>query len=34
VFGLDGSAGHDHGGFYLWGKEKIVAEEGEHAVLT
>jgi dienelactone hydrolase len=25
---------HDHGGFYMWGKEKILAEEGEHAVLT
>src|SRR6185369_9882955 len=21
---------HDHGGFYLWGKEKLVALEGEH----
>ena len=25
---------HDHGGFYLWGKEKILAEPGEHPVLT
>jgi dienelactone hydrolase len=25
---------HDHGGFYLWGKEKLVETEGEHAVLT
>jgi dienelactone hydrolase len=25
---------HDHGGFYLWGKEKILAEDGEHPVLT
>jgi dienelactone hydrolase len=25
---------HDHGGFYLWGKEKLVALEGEHASLT
>src|SRR5881409_3579357 len=25
---------HDHGGFYFWGKEKIVETEGEHAVLT
>lgn len=25
---------HDHGGFYLWGKEKVLAEEGEHPVLT
>jgi len=25
---------HDHGGFYLWGKEKLVAIDGEHAVLT
>jgi len=24
---------HDHGGFYLWGKEKIVAQPGEHTVL-
>jgi dienelactone hydrolase len=25
---------HDHGGFYLWGKEKVVAQDGEHPVLT
>jgi dienelactone hydrolase len=25
---------HDHGGFYLWGKEKILGQEGEHPVLT
>src|SRR5207249_9202506 len=25
---------HDHGGFYLWGKEKIVELPGEHSVLT
>ncbi|HEY2015094.1 MAG TPA: alpha/beta hydrolase family protein [Bryobacteraceae bacterium] len=25
---------HDHGGFYLWGKEKILGEDGEHPVLT
>jgi len=25
---------HDHGGFYLWGKEKLVEHEGEHLVLT
>jgi dienelactone hydrolase len=25
---------HDHGGFYLWGKEKLVAIKPEHAVLT
>jgi len=25
---------HDHGGFYLWGKEKIVEMTGEHPVLT
>ncbi len=24
---------HDHGGFYLWGKEKLVALEGEPVVL-
>ncbi|HTV00257.1 MAG TPA: alpha/beta hydrolase family protein [Luteitalea sp.] len=24
---------HDHGGFYLWGKEKLVAIDGEHPVL-
>lgn len=25
---------HDHGGFYLWGKEKLVETDDEHAVLT
>jgi len=25
---------HDHGGFYLWGKEKIVESPDEHPVLT
>lgn len=25
---------HDHGGFYLWGKEKLVETEGEHPSLT
>jgi dienelactone hydrolase len=25
---------HDHGGFYLWGKEKIVELKDEHPVLT
>ena len=25
---------HDHGGFYMWGKEKLVHVEGEHEVLT
>jgi dienelactone hydrolase len=25
---------HDHGGFYLWGKEKLLAEKGEHPTLT
>jgi dienelactone hydrolase len=25
---------HDHGGFYLWGKEKLVETEDEHPVLT
>jgi dienelactone hydrolase len=25
---------HDHGGFYLWGKEKLVEREDEHPVLT
>lgn len=25
---------HDHGGFYLWGKEKLVAHEDEHPVLA
>jgi dienelactone hydrolase len=24
---------HDHGGFYLWGKEKIIARDDEHEVL-
>lgn len=24
---------HDHGGFYLWGKEKLVETPGEHATL-
>jgi dienelactone hydrolase len=24
---------HDHGGFYLWGREKLVAMEGENPVL-
>jgi dienelactone hydrolase len=24
---------HDHGGFYLWGKEKLVETENEHPVL-
>lgn len=24
---------HDHGGFYLWGKEKIVQIDGEHSAL-
>ena len=24
---------HDHGGFYLWGKEKLVEIDGEHAIL-
>ncbi len=23
---------HDHGGFYLWGKEKLVAIDGEHPI--
>jgi dienelactone hydrolase len=23
---------HDHGGFYLWGKEKLVPVQGEHAI--
>lgn len=27
-------ARHDHGGFYFWGKEKLVALPGEHATLT
>jgi dienelactone hydrolase len=25
---------HDHGGFYLWGKEKLVATSNEHPTLT
>jgi dienelactone hydrolase len=25
---------HDHGGYYLWGKEKLVATENEHAHLS
>jgi dienelactone hydrolase len=25
---------HDHGGFYLWGKEKLVESDREHPVLT
>jgi len=25
---------HDHGGFYLWGKEKLVELDGENPVLT
>ena len=25
---------HDHGGYYLWGKEKIVATEDEHPALA
>jgi dienelactone hydrolase len=25
---------HDHGGFFVWGKEKIVATENEHPTLT
>src|SRR5205085_7502714 len=25
---------HDHGGFYLWGKEKLVEEPDEHPVMT
>ena len=25
---------HDHGGFYLWGKEKLVAVDGEHPALS
>src|SRR5437588_46689 len=25
---------HDHGGFYFWGKEKLVETENEHPVLT
>lgn len=25
---------HDHGGFYLWGREKLIEAEDEHPVLT
>jgi dienelactone hydrolase len=25
---------HDHGGFYVWGKEKLVERQGEHPALT
>ena len=25
---------HDHGGFYLWGKEKLVETEGENPTLA
>jgi dienelactone hydrolase len=25
---------HDHGGFYMWGKEKLVPLDGEHPVLA
>src|SRR5207245_5761998 len=25
---------HDHGGFYLWGKEKLVEGDDEHPVVT
>jgi dienelactone hydrolase len=25
---------HDHGGFYLWGKEKLIQFDGEHPALT
>jgi dienelactone hydrolase len=25
---------HDHGGFYMWGKEKLVEQEEEHPVLA
>jgi dienelactone hydrolase len=25
---------HDHGGFYMWGREKVVSVENEHSVLT
>ena len=25
---------HDHGGFYLWGKEKLVEQPGEHPALA
>jgi dienelactone hydrolase len=25
---------HDHGGFYMWGREKVIGTENEHPVLT
>lgn len=25
---------HDHGGFYVWGKEKVISVPGEHPALT
>ncbi|HEY7307625.1 MAG TPA: alpha/beta hydrolase family protein, partial [Bryobacteraceae bacterium] len=25
---------HDHGGFYMWGREKVISTENEHPVLT
>jgi dienelactone hydrolase len=25
---------HDHGGFYMWGREKVIATDNEHPVLT
>ena len=25
---------HDHGGFFVWGKEKVIATENEHPALT
>src|SRR5574337_1898756 len=25
---------HDHGGFYYWGKEKVIQKDGENPVLT
>jgi dienelactone hydrolase len=25
---------HDHGGFYMWGREKVVNTDNEHPVLT
>ncbi len=25
---------HDHGGFYLWGREKVVANDNQHPALT
>ncbi len=25
---------HDHGGFYMWGKEKLVVQDGEHPILA